>query len=248
MSRFLFYDRNPSRAAVNPATGQSTETRLAQRIESLIPPSLARVARRLLLATNRQYGNTCIRHYKNGEFEDAVDYYTMALHYCPEDEAHKKDRAVFLANRAQGHLRLEEYETVVDDCTAALELDPGYLKALLRRAQANEHLEKYDMALEAAWQAVNSFFVAGAFRGYAFFFVTDAKELLKLDPSLRLAKESVPRLEKLHNDKNEKMKEEAIGKLKDLGNALLGNFGLSTDNFKMKQDPNTGSYSINFER
>ncbi|CAN0472643.1 unnamed protein product, partial [Ectocarpus sp. 8 AP-2014] len=71
---------------------------------------------------------------------------------------------------------------------------------------------------------------------------------LKLDPSLRLAKESVPRLEKLHNDKNEKMKEEAIGKLKDLGNALLGNFGLSTDNFKMKQDPNTGSYSINFER
>ncbi|CAM9616840.1 unnamed protein product, partial [Ectocarpus sp. 8 AP-2014] len=126
-------------------------------------------------------------HYKNGEFEDAVDYYTMALHYCPEDEAHKKDRAVFLANRAQGHLRLEEYETVVDDCTAALELDPSYVKALLRRAQANEQLEKYDMALE------------------------DSKELLKLDPSLRLAKESVPRLEKLHNDKNEKMKEEAIG-------------------------------------
>lgn len=55
------------------------------------------------------------------------------------------------------------------------------------------------------------FFVAGTFRWYAFFFVTDAKELLKLDPSLRLAKESVPRLEKLHNDKNEKMKEEAIG-------------------------------------
>ncbi|CAN0535663.1 unnamed protein product, partial [Ectocarpus sp. 8 AP-2014] len=40
-----------------------------------------------------------------------------------------------------------QYETVVDDCTAALELDASYVKALLRRAQANEHLEKYDMAL-----------------------------------------------------------------------------------------------------
>lgn len=107
-NRLVIHNRNPSRAVENPATAQSTKTRLAQRIEPLTPPSLARAARRRLLVTNRQYGNTCIRHYKNAEFEDAVDYYTMALHYCPEDEAHKKDRAVFLANRAQGHLRLEE--------------------------------------------------------------------------------------------------------------------------------------------
>lgn len=37
---------------------------------------------------------------------------------------------------------------MVDDCTAALELNPRYVKALLRRAQANESLEKYDVALE----------------------------------------------------------------------------------------------------
>lgn len=52
--------------------------------------------------------NENIRHYKNREFEDAVDYYTMALHYCPEGEEHAKDRAVYLANRAQGHVQLEE--------------------------------------------------------------------------------------------------------------------------------------------
>lgn len=59
-------------------------------------------------ALPRVRSDSTFRHYKNGDFEDAVDYYTMALHYCPEDEEHKKDRAVYLANRAQGHLRLEE--------------------------------------------------------------------------------------------------------------------------------------------
>ena len=38
------------------------------------------------------------------------------------------------------------------------------------------------------------------------------------------------------------------GKLKDLGNNVLGKFGMSLDNFKAVKDPNTGSYSINFNQ
>jgi len=40
---------------------------------------------------------------------------------------------------------------------------------------------------------------------------------------------------------------EMVDKLKGLGNSILGNFGLSTDNFKF--EPNgQGGYSVNFSR
>ena len=38
------------------------------------------------------------------------------------------------------------------------------------------------------------------------------------------------------------------GKLKEMGNSVLGRFGMSVDNFKTVKDPNSGSYSISFQR
>jgi hypothetical protein len=38
------------------------------------------------------------------------------------------------------------------------------------------------------------------------------------------------------------------GKLKELGNTVLGKFGMSIDNFQAVKDPATGSYSINFQQ
>ena len=47
----------------------------------------------------------------------------------------------------------------------------------------------------------------------------------------------------------EAMKDEALGKLKELGNSLLSNFGMSLDNFKLNKDEaGGGGYNISFNR
>jgi hypothetical protein len=40
---------------------------------------------------------------------------------------------------------------------------------------------------------------------------------------------------------------QVLGKLKSLGNTILGKFGLSLDNFKMTKGPD-GGYSMNFQQ
>lgn len=98
------------------------------------------------------------------------------------------------------------------------------MKAFMRRAQAYEALEKYEDALE------------------------DYKKALELDPSLVAARQAMMYLPEKIKEQQEKLKAEMLGKLKELGNAVLKPFGLSTDNFQFQQDPQTGGYSVNFNR
>lgn len=75
----------------------------------------------------------------------------------------------------------------------------------------------------------------------------DAEIWAQMDSS-SAPRQLVARLKKAITERDEKLKEEMMGKLKDMGNWVLGKFGLSMDNFKAVQDPKTGSYSISFQQ
>ncbi|XP_071498964.1 uncharacterized protein [Diadema antillarum] len=160
--------------------------------------------------------------FKQLEFLDAMSKYTEALSICPL--CYKKERAIMYANRAACQVRRELYEKAVEDCNKALELHPHYLKVWLRRANTYELMEKLDEAL------------------------ADFQKVLELDPSCYEARAACMRLPDQIKERNEKLKEEMFGKLKELGNMVLRPFGLSTNNFQLQQDPNTGSYSVNFQQ
>ena len=56
---------------------------------------------------------------------------------------------------------------------------------------------------------------------------------------------TVPRY---HGVQSEHLVSDPASPSQELGNSVLGNFGLSMDNFAAVQDPETGSYSINFNQ
>nr|ABV22158.1 tetratricopeptide repeat protein [Perkinsus chesapeaki] len=164
-------------------------------------------------------------HYKAKRIELAMNRYTLAYSTCPREE--KVFRSQCLANRAACHYYFSEWDDVVEDCTKALKLNRSYLKVLLRRASAYEELKKYGQCEE------------------------DLDEVQKLDPSWIGKPANRARYDKIAKaaeEQFEREKAEMMDKLKDLGNTVLGKFGLSTDNFKCVKDPTTGSYSISFQQ
>lgn len=77
--------------------------------------------------------------YGNKEYNRAIDLYGKAI-LCKPDP-------IYYSNRAACHNALGDWQKVVEDTTAALNLDSDYVKALNRRANAYEHLKQYTEAL-----------------------------------------------------------------------------------------------------
>lgn len=165
----------------------------------------------------KEKGNT---QFKSGEHVEAEESYTAALEVCPV--CYSKERSILFSNRAAARMHQDKKDSAISDCSKAIELNPNYVRAILRRAELYERTDKLDEALE------------------------DYKTVLEKDPGIPAAREACMRLPRQIEERNEKLKEEMMSKLKDLGNMVLRPFGLSTSNFQVNQDTNTGSYSINF--
>lgn len=87
--------------------------------------------------------------FKSGDWDEAYKCYTIAIKRTKEDTSEK---AVYYKNRAAVHLKKCEFSEARDDCTAALDIVPSDPKALFRRCQAFEALEKFEEAYRDARQ------------------------------------------------------------------------------------------------
>jgi tetratricopeptide (TPR) repeat protein len=88
-------------------------------------------AAKLKAAGNKAYGSK--------DYTRAIDLYGQAI-LCKAD-------AVFYSNRAACWNAMSNWSKVIDDTTAAITIDPEYIKALNRRANAYEQEARYSEAL-----------------------------------------------------------------------------------------------------
>ncbi|KAK8964717.1 hypothetical protein KSP40_PGU012970 [Platanthera guangdongensis] len=81
------------------------------------------------------------------EYSGALEQYELALRLLPHGHP---ERAVFHSNRAACLLQMRpvDHEAVAAECSLALQAQPRYCRALLRRARALEALRRYDLALQ----------------------------------------------------------------------------------------------------
>lgn len=94
----------------------------------------------------KEEGNS---HFKAGRYENALSSYLEALSVNPSAGP---DTAVYHKNLAAVYLKLEQHLEAAKQCTKAIEITPNDPKALFRRCQAFEAMERYEDAYKDAMQ------------------------------------------------------------------------------------------------
>ncbi|KAJ8626724.1 hypothetical protein MRB53_020031 [Persea americana] len=79
--------------------------------------------------------------FKANKYTQAIDLYSQAIN-------ENSQNAVYWANRALAHTKLEEYGSAIQDATKAIEIDPKYSKGYYRRGAAYLAMGKLKEALK----------------------------------------------------------------------------------------------------
>ena len=159
--------------------------------------------------------------YKNQNYLEVLNIYSLLIKEAKR--AKLKDQLVILyCNKGICFNKLLEKEKALESFSKALEYDNNYSKALCNRMLLYNSKGDYIEAYE------------------------DFKKLKEIDEKLWNNYSNMEySLQASAEMKKKQMTNEMLGKLKDLGNSILGNFGISLDNFKMT--PNgQGGYSIQY--
>lgn len=93
------------------------------------------------LKTKKEEGNTA---FKAGNLDEAYRLYSEALQIDP---CNRTTNAKLYFNRATVASKLKKTAESISDCDKALDLDPNYTKALLRRAKSYMETEQYEEAV-----------------------------------------------------------------------------------------------------
>ena len=139
--------------------------------------------------------------FKKGNYEEALSCYTNALKLSKDDNV---DKAIFYKNRAAVYLKQKDYAKVVADTDEALKICPNDPKALFRRCQALEALNRFEEAYR------------------------DARHILNVDPT---NKEIQPIIAKLHEIVMQRSKENSRVSVK-ISQMFEVAFDLKTDKEK----------------
>ncbi|KAL5729811.1 Protein clmp1 [Ranunculus cassubicifolius] len=87
------------------------------------------------------------KRFQSKDYAGALEQYDNALRLTPKNHA---ERAVFHSNRAACLMQMKpvDYELVISECSLALQVQPRFGRALVRRAKAYEALAKYEAAMQ----------------------------------------------------------------------------------------------------
>ena len=92
-------------------------------------------------------------NYKKANFEAAIADYSKCLTALGEQSSALALKV--LSNRAACYKQISNFDGTIEDCTLVLEVEPDNVKALVRRAQAFEAVERYKSALQDVKQVLN---------------------------------------------------------------------------------------------